>query len=152
MTLKTQQWVARCMYCNYEAFPVLNTCVIMSVIKDDTLLLAQHQRHVHTDPPLYTVLAGFVEPGETLEQAVAREIYEEVGLNVNDICYFGSQYWPFPHNLMIGFTAQYESGEIRVDPHELVHAEFFKSQDLPRHPPVGNISHELILNFCRHHP
>ena len=75
----------------------------------------------------YSVLAGFVEPGETLEACVKREILEEVGITVKNICYFGSQPWPFPDSLMVGFTAEYAHGDIRIDPSEITDAGWFSA-------------------------
>jgi NAD+ diphosphatase len=85
-----------------------------------------------------------VEAGETLEEGVEREIMEEVGLKVKNIEYFGSQSWPYPHSLMIGFTAEYESGDIEVDGKEIAHAKWFKAKDLPEMPSRISIAGELI--------
>ena len=84
---------------------------------------------------VYSVLAGFVEPGETLEEAVAREVHEETGIRITDIRYFGSQPWPFPHQIMIGFTARYASGEVRPDGVEVADAGWFGADTLPSIPP-----------------
>ena len=96
-------------------------------------------------------LAGFVEPGETLEQAVQREVFEEVSVRVGDIRYFGSQPWPFPHSLMIGFTASWESGEISVDPKEIEEAAWFSPEEFPGMPPSISISRRLIDDFILRH-
>ena len=92
----------------------------------------------------YSVLAGFVEPGETLEECVKREIFEEVGIAVKNIRYFGSQPWPFPDSLMVAFTAEYADGEIQVDNTEIADADWFPSDRLPKIPPRISIARRLI--------
>ena len=93
---------------------------------------------------VYSIIAGFVEPGETLEECVKREIYEEVNIKVNNIKYFGSQPWPFPNSLMIGFTAEYESGEITVDSKEISNAGWYDANNLPELPSKISIAREII--------
>jgi len=90
------------------------------------------------------VLAGFVEPGETFEECVQREVGEEVGLKVKNIKYFGSQPWPFPDSLMVGFTAEYASGDINIDKKEILDARWFTVEQLPLIPSVGSIARRLI--------
>jgi NAD+ diphosphatase len=94
--------------------------------------------------PVYSCLAGFVEPGESLEGAVVREVREEVGIEVGDVRYWGSQPWPFPHSLMVGFTATWKSGEIDIDPTEIVDAQWFRRDDMPPVPPPISIARKLI--------
>ena len=106
----------RCTVCGHAAFPRLSPAVIVRVTRGDEILLARAQRFPGR---LYSVLAGFVEPGESLEECVARELEEEVGIEVADITYFASQPWPFPHSLMIGFTATWVSGDLRIEEAEL---------------------------------
>jgi NAD+ diphosphatase len=93
---------------------------------------------------MYSVLAGFVEPGESLEEAVAREVREEVGVMIKDIRYFGSQPWPFPHSLMIGFTARYAGGEIFLEDSEIENAGWFTADKLPLIPEKISIARKLI--------
>jgi NAD+ diphosphatase len=100
----------------------------------------------------YSVLAGFAEPGETLEETVAREVFEETGIEVQDIRYFGSQPWPFPDSLMIGFTARYAGGEIRVDGEEISDARWFTADQLPKIPGKISIARQLIDWFVGKHP
>lgn len=118
-----------CPACGLLAFPRLAPAVIAAVERGDEILLARSR---HFPPGYYSVPAGFVEPGETLEEAVAREIEEETGIVVADVRYFGSQPWPFPHSLMLGFTARAVGGELRVDPVELEDAAFFRFDAMPK--------------------
>ena len=113
----------------------------MAVRKGNQLLLAQHPRH---KTGMYTVIAGFIEPGETAEQCVAREVLEETGITVNNIRYFDSQPWAFPSNLMLGFTADYAGGEIKPDYEELTDAMWATAEQLPEIAPVGTIARRLI--------
>jgi NAD+ diphosphatase len=101
---------------------------------------------------MYSCLAGFVEPGETIEQAVVREVREEVGIEVEDIRYFGSQAWPFPSQLMIGFTARHRSGEISMQQSEILEAGWFRPDELPALPGPYSIARRLIEDFRRRSP
>ena len=115
--------------------------MIVRVTRGDEILLARAQRFPGA---MYSVLAGFVEPGESLEECVARELEEEVGIEVGDIAYFASQPWPFPHSLMIGFTATWVSGDLRIEEAELVDARWFTRDDLPELPGRLSIARRLI--------
>jgi len=131
-----------CPKCGLLSFPRLSPAVIMLVQRGEELLLA---RGAQFPEAFYSVLAGFVEPGESLEEAVQREIYEEVGLDVADVRYFGSQPWPFPHQLMIGFTCTYAGGEITPQADEIVDAGWFaRHGELPRLPGKLSIARRLI--------
>ena len=136
-----------CKSCSKIFYPVIAPAIIVAVTKENKILLAHN--NAYPDPNRYSILAGFVEPGESLEQAVAREIEEEVNIKVKNIKYFGSQGWPFPHSLMIGFTAEHDSGEIRVDGVELGAANWFEASKLPGIPPHGSISRTLIDDFIK---
>lgn len=137
----------QCDSCDFRAYPRLSPSIIVAVSRNDELLLACHRRHKKNNIKIYTVLAGFAEPGETLEQCVAREVYEEAGIRVKNIRYFGSQPWPFPHSMMVAFMADYKSGEIRVERRELADARWFSVHDLPLLPSHGTIAREMIQDF-----
>lgn len=132
-----------CPQCGLLSYPRLSPVVITAILKDNKILLVRHKILINN---IYSLVAGFVEPGETLEEAIKREVIEEVGIEVNNIKYFKSQPWPFPHSLMIGFTAEYESGEIIVDGVEVAEAEWFDARHVQQLPlPVKNsIAWELI--------
>ena len=98
---------------------------------------------------IHSLIAGFVEPGETLEECVHREIFEEVGIKVKNLKYFGSQPWPFPNSLMIGFTAEYESGEISVDGKEIAEAGWYDANNMPELPGKMSIAREIIDWFVQ---
>jgi NAD+ diphosphatase len=136
----------RCPACSLVAFPRLAPAMITLVTRggpgpDQEALLA---RGVQWTMPMYSCLAGFVEPGESLEGAVIREVAEEVGLDVSNPTYFGSQPWPFPNSLMVGFFAEYESGEIACDPAEIVDAGWYRRDAMPMIPPGISIARKLI--------
>jgi NAD+ diphosphatase len=131
----------RCPACGHTSFPRISPAVIVLVRRGDEALLG---RGNHRPPGLFSTLAGFVEPGETLEEAVRREVREEVGVELGDVRYFGSQPWPFPDSLMIGFMAEYASGEVRVDTTELAEAHWCSVDALPPVPPAFSIARSLI--------
>ena len=131
----------KCPQCSLLHFPRLDPAIIVLVERGSEMLLARSRRF---STAMYSVLAGFVEPGETLEEAVIREVYEETGIGVKDIRYFWSQSWPFPHSLMIGFTATYASGEITMGDGENVDAGWFTADNLPSLPSKMSIARKLI--------
>ena len=133
-----------CPRCGLQQFPRISPAVIVRVERGDQLLLA---RSPHFAPGVYSTLAGFVEPGESLEETVAREVREEVGVEVRNIRYFGSQPWPFPHSLMIGFVADWDSGEIRLQEAEIEDAGWFGIDDLPGLPSRLSIARALLDDF-----
>lgn len=134
----------RCPRCGLVAFPRLAPAVIMLVERDDgRILLARNPAF-----PFFSLLAGFVEPGETLEQAVARETFEEVGLTVGDMTYWGSQPWPFPHSLMVGFRARYRAGELVLQEDEIAEAGWFGPDELPMVPPTMSIAGRMIEQWA----
>lgn len=130
-----------CPACGLYHFPRLAPAVIVLVTRGREMLLARARRY---QTVMYSTLAGFVEPGENLEETVARELKEEVGITVKNTRYFGSQAWPFPHSLMIGFTATYESGEIILGDEENIDAHWFSADNLPPLPGKISIARSLI--------
>ena len=131
----------RCPKCGLLAYPRISPAVIVLVRRGDEALLARGSRF---PLPFYSTLAGFVEIGETLEQTIAREVREEVGVEVKGARYFGSQPWPFPHSLMLGFFAEWAGGEIHADGHEILDARWCRADDLPPIPPRLSIARHLI--------
>jgi len=132
----------RCAACGHGAYPRISPAMMVLIRHGDALLLARHAAHANAR---YTALAGFLEAGESIEDAVHREVYEEVGLRVRDLRYFASQSWPFPHSLMIAFTAEYAGGEIKVDPNEITEARWFGRADpWPEIPGEYSIAAALI--------
>ena len=133
-----------CPSCGHSAYPRISPCMIVLVTRGDEVLLG---RSPNWPPNMFSTLAGFIEPGETIEQAIHREVYEEVGISVRNLVYHASQPWPFPHSLMIGFYAEYDGGQIRVDGEEISEAHWFPITQLPKIPPNGSISRYLIDSY-----
>jgi NAD+ diphosphatase len=131
----------RCPACGLSAYPRISPAMMVLVTRGKQLLLG---RGLNFPPGRYSALAGFLEAGETIEQAVVREVREEVGVEIGQLRYFGSQSWPFPNSLMIAFRAEWTSGDIRIDPAELADAGWFDLNDLPDLPPRMSISRALI--------
>lgn len=144
MADRSSELARECPSCGLVSHPRLSPAVIMAVIRDDRILLARAPRF---PGGMYSTLAGFVEPGETLEEAVRREVFEETAIEVDDIRYVASQPWPFPHSLMIGFTASYAGGEIHIDDREIEDAGWFGAGNLPPLPSKVSIARLLIDNF-----
>ncbi len=147
-----------CSVCRLRQYPRVQPCIITAITRPNPqtgemqVLLAHHHRYGQTTLPLqYGLIAGFVEVGESLEHAVVREVYEEVNIHLSDIRYVSSQPWPFPSNLMLGFRAEYASGEIVWQQDELSHADFFDLSNLPKIPFKGSIAYELIAQIAEEH-
>ena len=134
-----------CSRCEHIHYPPIYPCIIVLVLRDDQCLLAQAAKY---PAGRYSTLAGFIEPGESAEQAVVREVKEEVGIDVYNIRYIKSQSWPFPHSLMLGFFADYLSGDITPDGEEILSARWFGRNEMPDLPPEFAISRHLIDLFC----
>ncbi len=137
-----------CPKCGLINYPRISPAIIVAIVNKDRLLLANNSRFKNG---MYSVIAGFVEPGETFEDCVIREVMEEVGIEVKNIRYFGSQPWPFPDSLMIGFTAEYAGGEIREDGVEILHAGWYGAKELPKTPTGASIAGRLIKWFVENH-
>ena len=147
-TLSKADELARvCTRCGLTGYPRISPAVMVGVVKGNQLLLA-YSRFFRSR--FYSVLSGFVEPGETLEECLHREVREEVGLEIKNPRYFGSQSWPFPHSLMIAFTAEYAGGEITVNGEEILDAQWFKPDRLPAEIPGPiSIARRLIDWFVK---
>jgi len=132
----------KCVNCGHTAYPRISPAMMVLIRKGDAYLMALHTQSA---VQRFVPLAGFLEAGETIEEAVHREVFEEVGLRVHNLRYFGSQSWPFPHSLMIAFTADYLGGEIRTDPNEILEARWFGPDDeWPERVPHVSISSILV--------
>ena len=141
--IHSKEYAMVCPACGYHQYPRVQPCVITIITKgDDELLLA---KSAHNKSNMYGLIAGFVEVGETLEEAVQREAFEEVGVKLKNIRYMSSQPWPFPSNLMIAFHAEYDSGGIQLQVEEIADARFFKFDQLPEIPFKGSIAHSMIM-------
>ena len=141
MQLLEGERAMHCPACAAQHYPRLSPSMIVLVTRGDEILLARSPRF---NPGVYSTLAGFVEAGESVEECVAREVFEEVGLQIDKLEYLGSQGWPFPHSLMLGFHAEYAAGEIVMQAEEIEDARWFALDDLPLLPPPSSISRYLI--------
>lgn len=144
--LKMTEKATYCPSCDLSFYPRVSPAVIVAIRRDNRILLAHALRFPQK---FYSTLAGFVESGESLEECLQREVREEVGIEIKNIEYFGSQPWAFPHSLMIGFKAEYQSGEIKVDETEIDHADWFEADNLPVRPNRFSIASQLIDDFVR---
>lgn len=142
----TRDLAMSCASCNLDFYPRLSPCIITLVTRGDECLLAWHAR---SKEEKYSCLAGFIEVGESPEQTLIREVREEVGLEVANIRYVMSQPWPFPGQLMLGYYAEYSSGNIRLDEKEIVAAKWYQYNRLPKVPPITTISGQLIDRFVK---
>jgi NAD+ diphosphatase len=131
----------QCPACGYVAYPRVSPAMMVLVTRERELLLARANRFPGA---MYSALAGFVEPGETIEDCIHREVHEEVGIDVTDLAYFASQSWAFPHSLMIAYTAHYAGGVLRPDPAEIADVRWFAADALPDLPTPLSIARLLI--------
>lgn len=142
--LDEKDMMLKCPSCGQVHYPRIAPAIIVGIRKGDELLMAKHSYHkTHR----YALVAGFVEPGESIEEAVHREVLEEIGIKIKNIKYQRSQSWPFPNSLMLAFTAEYESGEIKVDGDEILKAKWFKKDEIQRYDSDISISDWLIQDF-----
>jgi NAD+ diphosphatase len=141
----TDELVRRCPSCGLSVYPRISPVIMVLIVREREFLLARGARHA---PGMYSALAGFVEAGETLEETVAREVREEVGVAVDELRYFGSQSWPFPNSLMIAFTARYAGGAVTPDGVEIEDARWFPVDALPTLPRGISIAHRLITTVA----
>ncbi|HEX6241594.1 MAG TPA: NAD(+) diphosphatase [Polyangiales bacterium] len=138
-----------CAACRLEVYPRLAPAMIVAVERGEEVLLA---RGPHFPRGVYSTLAGFVDPGESVEEAVHREVFEETGVRLGALRYFKSQPWPFPHSLMLGFFAEYASGTLLPEPGEIEDAGFFHVDRLPQlFPGRLSIGNQLLADFCARH-
>jgi NAD+ diphosphatase len=133
-----------CEACQLRFYPRISPCMIVAVTRGDEILLAYHKRATR---PVYSTLAGFVEAGERLEDCVRREVFEEVGIRIHQPHYLFSQPWPFPSQLMLGFIAEYDTGEINPDKKEILDARWFRYDALPEIPSRASVAGQLIAFF-----
>ena len=133
-----------CTKCGAVTYPVICPAIIVAITKGDEILLAHNKNF---EDNIYSIIAGFVDAGEDLESTVKREVFEEVGIKIKNIKYYGNQTWAFPNSLMIGFFAEYESGEIKVDGKEILDAAWFKKDNLPNLPKKMTIARKMIDSF-----
>ena len=138
-----------CAKCGNTVYPRISPAVIVLVTKGDKVLL---QRNTHYRGVVWSLVAGFVDPGESLEDAIRREVREEASIEVKDIRYFGSQTWPFPSNIMIGFRAEYASGELTPDGEEVVESGWFDREHLPEIPRHGSIARGMLDSWIAETP
>lgn len=131
----------KCPSCGYEIYPPIATAIIVLIRRGEEILLV---RNCNFRGTFYGLVAGFLEPGETLEQCVQREVMEETGLRVKNVTYFGNQSWPYPCGLMVGFIADYESGEIKLQKDELCAGAFYSKDNLPEIPQKLSIARRMI--------
>jgi NAD+ diphosphatase len=140
----------KCPSCGFSAYPRISPAMMVLITRSEEILLA---RNVTFPPNRYSALAGFLEVGESIEEAVHREVFEEVGLKVHNLKYVASQAWPFPHSLMIAFTAEYLSGEIVTQPEEIADAKWYGPGDhLPDLPPRLSIAKVLLESVMARWP
>ncbi len=134
-----------CPQCGLALYPRISPSMIVRIKKDNQILMA---RSPHFAPGAYGLVAGFVEAGENVEEAVHREVMEEVGITIKNLKYFGSQAWPFPDSLMLAFTADYHSGDLVLDPHEIEDADWYTYDTIPGRPSHSiSIAQKLIEDF-----
>ena len=142
--LDEKDMMLKCPSCGQVHYPRIAPAIIVAIRNEDKLLMAKHSYH---DNIRYALIAGFVELGESIEEAVHREVAEEVGVKIKNLKYQKSQSWPFPNSLMLAFTAEYDSGDIKVDGDEILKADWFSKDEITRYDSDISISDWLVQNF-----
>jgi NAD+ diphosphatase len=142
----SREWGRHCSLCSAKQFPHIAPCAIVLVRRGDEVLLV---RNASWPAGRYSLAAGFLSIGESLEECAAREVKEETGIDISDIRFVGSQSWPFPSQIMAGFVAEYAGGELTVDHNELEDARWFPISNLPALPPTRSIARRIIDTFCK---
>lgn len=140
-TILTTPITKQCPNCKKEIYPTISTAILVLIRKEDSILLVHARNFKGT---FYSLVAGFLEVGETLEECVAREVKEETGLNIRNISYFGNQAWPYPSGLMVGFIADYAGGEITLQDEELSSGAFYTRDNLPELPRKLSLARKMI--------
>jgi NAD+ diphosphatase len=135
-----------CDSCTRDYFPKMSPCILAAITYNKKILLVKHNNEIRT---LSTVIAGFVELGESLEDCVKREVFEEVGLKIKNIKYLASQSWPFPNQLMMAFSAEALNDRFEIDNNEILEANWYSKENLPQIPPEPSLSNTLILNTLK---
>ena len=145
-TLRKNETFERvCTTCSLSFYPRISPSIIVLIQRNDEILMA---RGYHFPQGVYGLIAGFIEAGESIEEAIHREVQEEIGIKIKNLQYFGSQSWPFPDSLMIGFTAEYASGELIINHDEIEHADWYRFDNLPGKPSSSiSIAKKLIDHF-----
>ncbi len=136
-----EEYMKKCTACTYEIYPVITPAVLVLVQREDRVLLVRAHNFKGT---FHSLVAGFLEVGESLEECVAREVKEETGLSIHNIRYFGSQSWPYPSGVMIGFTATYTHGNITLQTEELSSGRFYTADELPELPGKISLARQMI--------
>jgi NAD+ diphosphatase len=142
--MKDDERAKQCDTCGNIIYPRISPAVIIAILQGNQILLA-HNKNFHGN--MYSILAGFMEPGENFEDTARREVFEEVGIQIKNLRYYGSQPWPFPDSLMVGFVGEYASGEIRADGKEIDDAAWFERGRLPEIPPPFSIAGRMVRWF-----
>lgn len=149
MTTRTNEPARECPSCGFLAYPRISPVCVGLVVKGSQMLLA---RSPHFPPGIYSALAGFLEAGESAEECLRREIREEAGIEIRNIRWFGSQSWPYPHSLMMGFFADYESGELQAQAGEIEDIGWFEPDRLPKLPHPSTIAYQMIQHLLQSRP
>lgn len=147
-TILSEELARQCLSCGELFYPKTSPSVIVVIERENQILLA---RSPHFSPGIYSCISGFIEPGETAEDTLEREVFEEVSLKIKNIRYFASQHWPFPNSFMMGFFADYASGDIQIDNIEIIDAKWFSIDHLPKLPTHASMARKLIEDWIQRH-